>query len=112
MFYPAWRILQFPKKYEVRRVVDKDFCNKAFNKAKDFAFGVFSCGCSCPRNVTYGFELMLHKESCHNLFRLIFNRDIDLTKLKGKGPSQIQVKVFFYLTNQRIYLQPQAMIFL
>ena len=99
MFYPAWRILQFPKKYEVHRVVDKDFCNKAFNKAKDFVFGVFSCGCACPRNVTYGFELMLHKESCHNLFRLIFNRDIDLTKLKGKGPSQIQVNVFFCRSN-------------
>ena len=30
------------------------FCVQAFNKARDFSYGVFSVGCSCPSNITYG----------------------------------------------------------
>ena len=44
---------------------------------------MFSVGCSCPSNVTYGFKLMLQKESCHNIFRLLMCRDLDFLKLKG-----------------------------
>ena len=32
--------------------------------------------------ITYGFELMLNRESAHNLFRLLECRDIDQNALK------------------------------
>ena len=34
-------------------------------------------------NITYGYELMLCKESAHNLFRLLMCRDINLHALQG-----------------------------
>ena len=68
-FYPNWDIFRHPKKYNVRSKTDSDFCDKSFEAKKGFAFGVFSVGCSCPLNVTYGFEMMLTRESAHNLFR-------------------------------------------
>ena len=49
----------------------------------DFSFRVFSVGCACKVNVTYGYELMLCKESAHNIFRLLMCRDLDLFALKG-----------------------------
>ena len=33
--------------------------------------------------VKYGFELMLNRESAHNLFRLLECRDVDLNALEG-----------------------------
>ena len=48
---------------------DKDLCEKSFNKKTDFSYGVFSIGCACKLNITLGFELMLNRESAHNLFR-------------------------------------------
>ena len=83
MFYPNWPIWRHPKKYEVRSVTDCDFCEKGFDKHNDFSFGVFSVGCLCPFNITMGFELMLCKESSHNIFRLLMCRDVDLHALKG-----------------------------
>jgi hypothetical protein len=68
-YYPNWQIFRYPKKYNVRSKQDSDFCDKSFDSKKGFAFGIFSVGCSCPFNVTYGFELMLTRESAHNLFR-------------------------------------------
>ena len=68
-FYPNWDIFRYPKKYSVRSKTDKDMCDKSFESKKGFAFGIFSVGCSCPLNITYGFELMLNRESAHNLFR-------------------------------------------
>ena len=82
-FYPNWNMFRYPKKYDVSHAIDSDFCDKAFHKARDFSYGVFSVGCSCPSNITYGFELMLQKESSHNIFRLLMCRDLDLYKLKG-----------------------------
>ena len=82
-FYPNWVIYRYPKKYSVRNVADCDFCDKAFNKHKDFSFGVFSVGCVCSKNITYGYEIMLCQESAHNLFRLLMCRDVDLLSLKG-----------------------------
>ena len=58
-YYPHWPIFRYPKKYEVRNVTDCDFCDKAFNKHRDFTHGVFSVGCACAANITYGYELML-----------------------------------------------------
>ena len=55
--------------FQVNGRSDSDFCEKSFNKKKDFSYGVFSIGCACKYNVTLGFELMLQKESAHNLFR-------------------------------------------
>ena len=68
-FYPIWEIFRHPKKYNVRSKQDSDFCDKSFDSKKGFAFGIFSVGCPCPSNITYGFELMLSRESAHNLFR-------------------------------------------
>ena len=82
-FYPNWPIWRYPKKYEVRNITDCDFCEKGFNKHNDFSFGVFSVGCLCPYNITMGYELMLCKESSHNIFRLLMCRDINMHELKG-----------------------------
>ena len=82
-FYPNWKIWRYPKKYVVRNVSDCEFCEKSFNKHTDFSYGVFYVGCACPLNITYGYELMLCKESAHNLFRLLMCRDIDLHALQG-----------------------------
>ena len=68
-FYPNWNIFRYPKKYEVRAKRDQDFCDKAFDGANDFAYGIFSVDCSCKANINYGYELMLTRESAHNLFR-------------------------------------------
>lgn len=83
MFYPNWPIWRYPKKYEVRNVTDCDFCEKGFNKHNDFSFGVFSVGCLCPYNITMGYELMLCKESAHNIFRLLMCRDVNMHALQG-----------------------------
>ena len=40
-------------------------------------------GCLCPYNITMGYELMLCKESAHNIFRLLMCRDLNMHKLKG-----------------------------
>lgn len=82
-FYPQWPIFRHPKKYEVRAKQDADFCDKAFDSKSGFAFGLFSVGCSCPANITYGFELMLSRESAHNLFRLLMCRNLDMDSLEG-----------------------------
>ena len=34
-------------------------------------------------NVTHGYELMLCRESAHNIFRLLMCRDVNLHQLKG-----------------------------
>ena len=82
-FYPNWRLWRYPKKYLVGNTPDCDFCVKDFNKHRDFSFGIFSAGCACPLNITYGFEIMLCRESAHNLFRLLMCRDVDLHELDG-----------------------------
>ena len=82
-FYPNWPIFRFPKKYDVRNVTDCDFFEKNFNKHRDFSHGIFSVGCACAVNITYGFELMLCRESAHNIFRLLMCRDLNLHELKG-----------------------------
>ena len=82
-FYPNWPIFRYPKKYDVRNVKDCDFCEKNFDKHRDFSHGIFSVGCACELNITYGYELMLCRESAHNIFRLLMCRDINLHELKG-----------------------------
>ena len=69
-----WKIyivlLCFENKFQqVNGRTDRDLCEKSFNKKTDFSYGVFSIGCACKLNITLGFELMLNKESAHNLFR-------------------------------------------
>jgi hypothetical protein len=82
-YYPNWPIFRYPKKYVVRNITDCDFCTKNFNDHMDFSYGVFSVGCACKLNVTYGYELMLCRESAHNIFRLLMCRDVNLYSLKG-----------------------------
>ena len=81
--YPAWPIFRYPKKYDVNSKQDVDFCEKSFGHKNGFAFGVFSVGCCCPANITYGWELMLTRESAHNLFRLLMCRNLDMENLEG-----------------------------
>ena len=81
--YPAWPIFRYPKKYDVNSRVDSDYCEKSFDYKKGFAFGVFSVGCCCPKNITYGWELMLSRESAHNLFRLLMCRNLNMDLLEG-----------------------------
>ena len=80
-YYPNWRPLRYPEHYNVPKS-RKDSCNKTYKQTKGFSFGLFTVGCACPRNITLGFELMKHKESADNLFRLVTTRDLDLGKLK------------------------------
>ena len=60
-FYPDFPIFRYPKRYTVRGQNDDDLCNKAFDEKRDFSYGVFSIGCCCELNITFGFELMLCK---------------------------------------------------
>ena len=47
------------------------------------ASGFFSVGCGCPFNITFGFEIMLAKESPRNLFRFLTTRDVNMNALEG-----------------------------
>ena len=82
-FYPEFPIFRYPKRYTVNGQQDSDMCNKAFNEKRDFSYGVFSIGCCCVLNVTYGYEIMLSKESAHNFFRFLMCRDVDMRSLEG-----------------------------
>ena len=82
-FYPEFPIFRYPKVYTVNGQKDSDFCNKAFDEKRDFSYGVFSIGCCCHLNISYGFELMLCKESAHNFFRFLMCRDVDMSNLEG-----------------------------
>lgn len=82
-FYPEFPIFRYPKLYTVSGQKDVDLCNKAFAEKRDFSYGVFSIGCCCDLNVTYGFELMLSQESAHNFFRFLMCRDVDMNCLEG-----------------------------
>ena len=81
-YHRFFRQKNLPKRYKVSNSVDKDSCRKAFYKVKQlvyflikilvfqckkFAFGVFSVGCACSLNITYGFEAMILSESALNI---------------------------------------------
>ena len=83
LFYPEFPIFRHPKVYCVSGQKHVDFCNKAFDEKRDFSYGVFSIGCCCDLNITYGFELMLTKESAHNFFRFLMCREVDMINLEG-----------------------------
>ena len=84
-FYPWFPIFCYPKKYQVQissgiivykilkiRFLDaliETSVRKYLTRKLIFSYGIFSIACHCKYNITYGFELMLHKESAHNLFR-------------------------------------------
>jgi hypothetical protein len=71
MCYPNHPIKLYPKKYKVNQKIHGDLCKKAFIGHSDFTAGIFTIGCGCEYNTTLGFELMIHKESPQNLFRLL-----------------------------------------
>ena len=81
--YPNHKIKYYPKKYKVNQKVDDDLCKKAFANHSDFTAGIFTIGCGCEYNTTFGFEIMLNKESPRNLFRLLQTRDFDNDHLDG-----------------------------
>ena len=81
--YPTLPLWRYPSRYRVRDQADAELCDKAFTYHGDFAAGVYSVGCACPANITFGFELMISKESPRNLFRFLMTRDIDQDALEG-----------------------------
>ena len=86
MFYPCIKLLRYPRNYTVSGTKDDDICAKRIQEKRDFSHGIFSVGCCCKYNITYGYELMLQPESTHNLFRFLMSRDIKKTgenRLKG-----------------------------
>ena len=86
MYYPGLPMKQYPKRYIVAGESDPDFCNKTIPHHRDFCHGIFSVGCACQYDITYGFEIMLQHESTHNFFRFLMCRDIKLSgnnRLKG-----------------------------
>ena len=44
---------------------------------------MFTIGCCCEFSITYGFELMLYKESARQFFRFLLNRKINYRRLRG-----------------------------
>ena len=72
-----------PAKYDISGKTDENICGKKEEDGKQFTNGVFSIGCTCPRNITYGFELMKHKSERRAIFNLLMCRDIDLNNLEG-----------------------------
>lgn len=81
-FYP-WPLIRYPSRYEIDERTDNDFCDKKYGRTKDFTSGIFSVGCPCPNNITYGFEIMIKPESAKNFFRLLMCRNLSMRKLKG-----------------------------
>ena len=82
-FFPVHPNVRYPKRYNVNNVKDEEWCEKDFPRAHDFADGIFSIGCPCAMNVTYGFELNLKHESGRNFFRFLTCRKVNFKKLKG-----------------------------
>ena len=82
-FYPDFPIFRYPKRYTVSGQKDADLCNKDFDEKRDFSYGVFSLGCACDLNITFGYELMLTQESSLNQFRFLMCRDVNMSKLEG-----------------------------
>ena len=74
---------RMPRLYNVNNTDDEDFCEKKFPQAHNFADGVFTIGCCCEFSITYGFELMLYKESARQFFRFLLNRKINYRRLRG-----------------------------
>lgn len=60
MYYPLWKILHYPKHYNIGKANNKNIqkeeeCDKKKSKkGQKWSYGVFSCGCSCSKNITYG----------------------------------------------------------
>ena len=82
-FYPNHELKTYPKRYNVSKKVDEDFCEKNFPKHHDFADGIFSIGCSCNLSITYGFEIMMAHESARHFFKFLMNRKLNLKNLEG-----------------------------
>ena len=79
MFYPAFPMEFYPRRYLVAGETDPDYCTKEIPEHHDFCHGIFSAGCACKYATTYGFELMLNKETPHNVFRFFTCRKVKLT---------------------------------
>ena len=59
MYYPLWPILHYPKHYNIGRgnknIQKEELCEKLKRKkGQKWSYGVFSAGCSCSKNITYG----------------------------------------------------------
>lgn len=58
MCYPLWPIIQYPRNYQIgqkKEINKEELCEKKFPKqGQKWGYGVFSVGCSCSKNITYG----------------------------------------------------------
>ena len=58
MMYPLWPIIQYPRNYHIGKKKDiqkEEVCDKkVYKKGQKWGYGVFSVGCSCSKNITYG----------------------------------------------------------
>ena len=72
--YPDLPLRQYPKRYQVTSRADNDRCLKETRENRTFVEGIFTVGCTCKKNITMGFELMMHPESPHNPFRFLMCR--------------------------------------
>ena len=86
-FYPFFPLISFPKKYSVSGKEDSDFCSKTYPRHKDFT-QIFTIGCTCELNVSYGFELQMGAESARSIFKLQMCRKFQMDnngrkKLRG-----------------------------
>lgn len=58
MWYPLWPIIQYPRNYQIGKKKDinkEELCEKKIHKkGQKWGYGVFSVGCSCSKNITYG----------------------------------------------------------
>ena len=61
--YPNWRIIRYPRKYEVAGNVDANLCSKSSKKSRGFNYGVFSCSCCCSKNICLGNMIICFKIS-------------------------------------------------
>ena len=81
--YPMHEIIRYPKQYKVSGKVDDEHCDKTFPSHTDFLDGIFSIGCCCSLAVTYGFELMMGRESARHFFRFLMCRKVNFENLEG-----------------------------
>ena len=83
-FYPMFPLHSWPKKYKISNNSEvEDGCTKNFPVHSDFSGGIFSIGCGCPNNVTYGFELICGSEGSRILFKLMMTRKNIRRRLQG-----------------------------
>lgn len=74
MYYPDYPLRQYPQRYNIKSRSDPDRCVKEMRESRRFVEGIMTAGCTCSKNITVGFELMLNSETPFNPFRFLMCR--------------------------------------